>query len=178
MDSNTVMTRTLTTTDVTATVTNLNPLSPYTCDVTASTSVGTGPAASLNFTTATAGTKPKNLLITPCIVKCFVFIVAPEDAPFGVQVEGNSPSSVLVSWNAPLTPNGAITSYTLYINYTDMSPAAVIRSNSELTSYTVTDLQPYQMVSVRVSASTVAGEGPASDSATGRARELGMTSSN
>lgn len=90
-----------------------------------------------------------------------------------MRVEGNSASSVLVSWNSPPTPNGIITSYTLYINYTDGSPVMVIHTNSDSTSYTVMGLQPYQMVSVRVSASTAAGEGPAGDLAFGRARELG-----
>ena len=97
----------------------------------------------------------------------------PDDPPFDVQVEGNSASSVLVSWNPPLTPNGNIISYTLYINYTDGSPVVVMRTDSDSTSYTVIRLQPYQMVSVRVSASTAAGEGPAGDLAVGRARELG-----
>lgn len=99
---------------------------------------------------------------------------APEDAPFNVRIEGNTPSSVLVSWSAPLTPNGIITSYTLYINYTDTSAVEVMRSNSASTSYTVMGLEPYQQVSVRVSASTAAGEGPTSEAAIGRAREQGM----
>lgn len=48
-----------------------------------------------------------------------------------------------------------------------------MHTNSNATSYIVMGLQPYQMVSVRVSASTSAGEGPAGDLAVGRARELG-----
>lgn len=100
-------------------------------------------------------------------------IAAPDDAPFNVQVEGNSASSVLVSWNPPPTPNGNIINYTLYINYTDSSPVMVMYTNSDSTSYTVTGLHPYQMVSVRISASTTAGEGPIGDLSFGRARELG-----
>lgn len=45
----------LTTTDLTAMVTGLNPSSHYMCNVSASTGAGSSPAASLNFTTATAG---------------------------------------------------------------------------------------------------------------------------
>ena len=78
------------------------------------------------------------------------------------------------SWIPPSTPNGIITSFNLYLNYTDGSPIALIRTNSSSTNFTVIDLQPYQLVTVMISASTAAGEGPVSESVSGRARELGM----
>ena len=99
---------------------------------------------------------------------------APEDAPVSVQVTGNTPSSVLVSWTPPSTPNGVVMTYNLYINYSDGSPIARIQSSASNTYYTVMDLEPYQLVSVAISASTTAGEGPVSGSVTGRAQELGM----
>ena len=102
----------------------------------------------------------------------------PEDAP-DVRVSRTSPlstpSSVLVRWIAPSTPNGVITSYTLYINFTDGSPIAVRQTASSAVNYTVTGLQPYQEVSVQVSASTSSGEGPLSETLSGRATELGLS---
>ena len=50
-DGDSVMTNTLTTSNFTATIEGLSPFSFYMCNVTASTRVGSGPAASLNFTT-------------------------------------------------------------------------------------------------------------------------------
>ncbi len=50
----------------------------------------------------------------------------------------------------------------------------MIRS-STASNYTVTGLRPYQLVSVMVSASTEAGEGPVSEVIAGRATELGIT---
>ena len=90
-----------------------------------------------------------------------------------VQIAGSSPSSVLVTWIMPSTPNGIITSYSLYVNYSDGSPISVLQSNASTTNYTITNLQPYQLVIVQISASTAAGEGPLSEPAMGRAREYG-----
>ena len=50
-----IFTSTITTSDVMATVAGLAPYSSYTCSVSASTSVGVGPPATLNFTSATDG---------------------------------------------------------------------------------------------------------------------------
>ena len=90
-----------------------------------------------------------------------------------VQVAGSSPSSVFVTWITPSTPNGIITGYSLYVNYSDGSPIAMLQSDTSTTNYTLTNLQPYQLVTVQVSARTAAGEGPLSEPAMGRAREYG-----
>ena len=97
----------------------------------------------------------------------------PEDAPLDAQAVGRNPSSVLVTWVQPSTPNGVITSYTIYINYTDGTPTEIIQSRSSTTSYTVSNLQPYQLIIVEISASTSAGEGPKSGSVFGRSTEEG-----
>ena len=104
----------------------------------------------------------------------FQTTIAPEDATANVRVTGTSPSSVFVSWIPPLTPNGDIIRYTLYVNYSDGSPVAVMQSNSASTNFTVSGLQPYQRVSVMISASTTAGEGPTSETVSGRTREQSM----
>lgn len=97
--------------------------------------------------------------------------IVPDDAPFDVEAMGRNPSSVVVTWAPPLTPNGVITSYTIYINYTDGSPVEAVRSESS--TYTVTNLQPHQLIFVKISASTSAGEGPKSEPASGRSTEEG-----
>lgn len=101
------------------------------------------------------------------------FTIVPKDAPLDVEAIGRSPSSVLVTWASPPTPNGIITSYTIYVNYTDGSPVESIQSRSSTTSYDVTNLQPHQLVVVEISASTSAGEGPKSEPVSGRSTEEG-----
>ena len=102
-----------------------------------------------------------------------MFCTVPEDAPLDVEAIGRSASSVVVTWAPPSTPNGIITSYTIYINHTDGSPVEIMWSGSSTTSYIVTNLQPYQLIIVKISASTLAGEGPKSESASGRSTEEG-----
>lgn len=102
------------------------------------------------------------------------FTAVPEDAPLNIQVTSNSSSSVLVSWTPPSTPNGVVTTYNLYINYSDGSSITRMQISGAAVNYTVSGLQPYQLVSVSISASTAAGEGPTSEVVTGRSMELGM----
>ena len=80
---------------------------------------------------------------------------------------------MLITWAPPSTPNGAIISYTIYINYTDGSPVEIMQSRSSTASYVVSNLQPYQLIIVEISASTSAGEGPKSEPVFGRSTEEG-----
>ena len=107
----------------------------------------------------------------------FFSSLVPDDAPGNVRVSGDTPSSVFVSWIPPSIPNGVITAYNVYINHSDGSPGMLMQSISAATNYTVAGLQPYEQVSVRISASTATGEGPISDTVTGRSRELGACES-
>ena len=102
-----------------------------------------------------------------------MFDAAPDDSPLDAEAFGTSSSSVLVTWVPPPTPNGVIISYTLYVNYTDGSPVEIIQSRSSTTSYVVTNLQPYQLIIVEISANTSAGEGPKSEPVSGRSTEEG-----
>ena len=102
-----------------------------------------------------------------------MFDAAPDDAPLDAEAVGTSSSSVLVTWAPPPTPNGVIISYTLYVNYTDGSPVEIIQSRSSKTSYVVTNLQPYQIIIVEISANTSVGEGPKSEPVSGRSTEEG-----
>lgn len=103
-----------------------------------------------------------------------IIFAVPGDPPANIQVTGSSPSSVLVTWIEPPTPNGIITNYNLYINYSDGSPLVSLRSSATTTNYTLTNLRPYQLVIIQVSASTTVGEGPSSEAAMGRSTEEGL----
>ena len=68
-----------------------------------------------------------------------------------------------VEWRPPRVPNGVITRYTLYVGFEDGS-VDVFYVNGESTLYNITNLQPYQIISIEISASTSIGEGPRSSS--------------
>ena len=173
-DSDGILVNTLTTINLTTLFGGLSPYSFYSCSVFATTSGGNGPAATLNFTTVSDGRCMRCNLVQCSFLKNEWYTLAvPGDSPANVQVVGNSPSSVLVTWIVPLTPNGIITGYNLYVNYSDGSPIAILQSSASTTNYTLTNLRPYQLVTVQVSASTVAGEGPMSEPVMGRSREEG-----
>ena len=58
-------------------------------------------------------------------------------------------------------PNGVITRYTLYIGY-GSGAVDVFNTDGWSTSYNITNLLPYQRVTVGMTASTRVGEGPSS----------------
>lgn len=175
-DSDDVVVSTLTTVDLSAVLDGLSPYSFYSCSILATTNGGSGPAATLNFTTASDSKFARchvNQMIHGNINYDFA---VPEDSPVNVLVVGITASSVLITWIEPTTPHGVVTSYNLYVNYSDGSPITAIQSGASATNYTLTNLQPYQLVTVQVSASTAVGEGPRSQPAIGRAREEGLFS--
>ena len=65
-------------------------------------------------------------------------------------------TSVILQWQPPAQPNGIITAYKI----TAMNPQQTVIVNSSITRYTFCGLQPGQLVSYTISASTEAGEGP------------------
>ena len=62
-----------------------------------------------------------------------------------------------------MIPNGIITHYTLYINYTNGSEISTRTVDSQLRQILLEGLRPHQQVGVSISASTGGGEGPQSD---------------
>ena len=80
-----------------------------------------------------------------------------------VTVSTVNSSSLLIQWEPPLIPNGIITHYTLYINYTNGSEISTRTVDSQFTLYLLEELTPYQQVGVSISATTGGGEGPQSD---------------
>ena len=80
-----------------------------------------------------------------------------------VTVSTVNSSSLLIQWEPPLIPNGIITHYTLYINYTNGSEISTRTVDGQFTLYLLEELTPYQRVGVSISATTGGGEGPQSD---------------
>ena len=68
-----------------------------------------------------------------------------------------------MQWDPPLIPNGIITHYTLYINYTNGSDISTRSVDSQYIVYHLEELKPYQQVGISISATTSGGEGPQSD---------------
>ena len=96
-------------------------------------------------------------------------IIVPSTPPVDVTVEAVSPFAVEIEWNTPVTPNGVITHYNVYTS----NGTIVDTVDSSLRKYVYSRLQPYQDVSICVSASTSVGEGPKSSSVSARTRESG-----
>ena len=76
-------------------------------------------------------------------------------------MESVSSYSVLVKWLPPEVPNGIITHYFIYINYTNGTHHKR-QVGAEYSLYLLEELRPHETVGIRVSASTIAGEGPLS----------------
>ena len=89
--------------------------------------------------------------------------LAPNDSPVNVTVSVVNSSSLQIQWEPPLIPNGIITHYTMYINYTNGSEISIRTVDSQLILYHLEGLTPYQLVGVSLSAATSGGEGPQSD---------------
>ncbi|GAA6106524.1 phosphatidylinositol phosphatase PTPRQ isoform X3, partial [Tachysurus ichikawai] len=121
------------------TVTRLSPFTDYNFSVSAFTTVGEGPATLIAQKTQ-------------------------EQVPSSVQdvsYENISSTSIFVSWNPPLNPNGKITHYTVYILNLRSHEARQRVTNT--TSIILTGLDKYTQYKVRVAAWTAAGESPVSD---------------
>ena len=62
-----------------------------------------------------------------------------------------------------MIPNGIITHYSLYNNYTNGSEISTRTVDSQFIVYLLEGLNPYQQVGISISATTGGGEGPQSD---------------
>ncbi len=135
--------KTVTGGSTTTTVTGLTNGTTYTFRVTATNSIGTGPASpSSNSVTPSAPTVPA--------------------APSGVTATAGD-GFALVSWTAPVDGGSAITSYTVtpYVGTTAQTPKTIAGSPPS-TSTTVTGLTNGTTYTFRVTATNAIGTGPAS----------------
>ena len=113
------------------------------------------------------------VLVVYCMVVHWLCALAPAGPPVNVRVEDANSYSVLVQWLPPEVPNGIITHYSIYINYTNGTHHKK-QVCGEISLYLLEELMPHQMVGIRVSASTIAGEGPLSVEKTTRTNETGL----
>ncbi|CAI5664314.1 unnamed protein product [Oreochromis niloticus] len=120
-------------------VSDLAPFTEYTFRVTASTTVGEGPAA--DITEKTREQVPSSVL--------------------EVSYQNISSTSILVSWTPPINPNGRITHYTVYGLKLPSNQGLKWVTNT--TSILITDLDKYTPYKLRVAASTVVGESSLSE---------------
>ena len=76
-----------------------------------------------------------------------------------MRVDILNTTTIHIQWGPPLTPNGIITHYIIYING---NPRQSVNATSGTQNTSIGDFVPYQTVNVRLSASTMVGEGPLS----------------
>uniref|UniRef100_A0A3B3RK16 Protein tyrosine phosphatase receptor type Q n=1 Tax=Paramormyrops kingsleyae TaxID=1676925 RepID=A0A3B3RK16_9TELE len=120
-------------------VQNLSPFTEYTFTVSAFTTVGEGPVVEIVAKTR-------------------------EQVPSSVQsisCQNVSTTSILVSWEPPLYPNGKITHYTVY--GLDLSNQESFKWVTNETSIILTELKKYTRYKLRVAASTAVGESSLSE---------------
>ena len=138
--------------------TGLMPFTNYRCCIYSRWINDTGPIACINTTTLQDG-------MTHYTSTMYVYlqchILAPGSSPVNVSMTATY-YSFLIQWEPPLIPNGIITHYTLYINYTNGSEISTRTVDSQFTLYLLEGLLPYQEVGVSISATTGGGEGPQS----------------
>jgi netrin-G3 ligand len=133
-------------TGTTYTITDLLPFTEYEVRVAAVNTIGRGDfSRALRVTTAQ---------------------LAPSSPPREVRASPLSASTILVQWEAPQTPNGIVRGYNIYYSNTPSQNLSFWYKHSvedgtqRLT--TISDLNPDQTYSIRASAFTAIGEGPAS----------------
>ncbi|XP_077985299.1 cell adhesion molecule DSCAM-like [Glandiceps talaboti] len=93
----------------------------------------------------------------------------PEE-PANIKAHAKSPTSIMLSWLAPLYPNGIIKKYTIYTRYKEgnreMTEELVLEPPPTILYHTITNLQTNYEYDFWVTASTIVGEGAPSRIAT------------
>ncbi|XP_062403996.1 phosphatidylinositol phosphatase PTPRQ [Sardina pilchardus] len=118
---------------------SLRPFTEYSFSVSAYTTVGEGPETHVSETTR-------------------------EQVPSSVQAvtyENVTSTSIMVTWEPPLQPNGQITHYTVYS--LDLNTQQTRTHSTSNTSILITGLEKYSGYKLRVAASTMVGESPLSE---------------
>ena len=113
------------------------------------------------------------VLVMYCMVVHWLYALAPAGPPVNVRVTNASSYSVLVQWLPPEVPNGIITHYSIYINYNNGTHHKR-QVDAEISLYLLEELRPHQIVGIRISAGTIAGEGPLSVEKSTRTNETGL----
>uniref|UniRef100_S4RFJ7 Uncharacterized protein n=1 Tax=Petromyzon marinus TaxID=7757 RepID=S4RFJ7_PETMA len=100
--------------------------------------------------------------LSPSLRPC----VSVPGSPAGIKAAAASANAAMVSWLPPLTPNGLIRKYTIYLNYQGQPHTVVseFESAPDTLLYRVGNLRTGTRYVVSVSASTAAGRGNATHS--------------
>lgn len=93
-----------------------------------------------------------------CIISCIPPTV-PDDAPTNIMTFALSPTSIHVAWAPPTFPNGVISNYTIY--YSTAAANSSLTLEGGVMSHDLGGLRPHTNYTIRMSASTGVGEGPA-----------------
>ena len=88
-----------------------------------------------------------------------LFLTAPTGPPQNIRALEIDESSITLGWNPPLASeqNGLITNYAINVT-TEGGNILYFETNSN--TYTVSNLEPYQVYHFELAAETVAGRGP------------------
>uniref|UniRef100_A0A671KH18 Phosphatidylinositol phosphatase PTPRQ-like n=1 Tax=Sinocyclocheilus anshuiensis TaxID=1608454 RepID=A0A671KH18_9TELE len=120
-------------------VRRLSPFTDYTFSVTAKNIIGEGPSTEVTVKTT-------------------------EQVPSSVQnvsYQNLTSTSIRVTWEPPLNPNGKITHYTVYAE--NLLTNQQLQKMTDTTTAVLTGLDKYSSYKVRVAASTAIGETPLTD---------------
>ena len=149
-------------------LTNLRPFTKYTCSVRAATVKGEGSAAMASVVTNEEGTSiiidHQNYIISyakiklPCLFVILYTVPGPPDNFTGISTNS---SSITLSWNTPIEPNGIITNYSIQYFVIAAGKTLQISLMSSQTTTTLSGLLPYTNYSCNITAHTSVGGGPA-----------------
>lgn len=112
-----------------------------------------------NFTLVIKGHYYCDALVLWFVLFCMYTSSVPGTPPTITTFNVSSPYFVLVEWDPPSIPNGLITHYNLYVDY-ENGTNDTFTIEGQVNVQNITDLLPYQFISVELSANTSVGEGP------------------
>ena len=109
---------------------------------------------------------------------CYIFSIAPSQAPQSLSGVAPSSTSITLSWSPPLPEyrNGLIISY--YVNITLLETGTSVYYTTTHTTFTIFGLIPYTSYSCIVAAETSIGRGPFTTFFTITTPEDGMITNN
>ena len=110
-----------------------------------------------------------NLSIILYVSMHLYFSIVPSAPPQSVVAYATSPTSLFVSWSAPLLEhrNGCIRQYRIYVVERDTGTTLTRLINTGTFQVTISSLHPYYQYECKVAAITI-GEGPSSQTVTTR----------
>ena len=93
-----------------------------------------------------------------CKLSTFFVYLAPGSPPRDISVASQSARELNLMWFPPELRYGVITNYTIIITFTNGTASMTRTSNTA--SLSISNLQPFQMINVSISARNSKGQGP------------------